>query len=56
MKFTISWQDEWKRWQRYGVATNLLSAYKSAESRAKSTGRRFRLTDENNTLIDLIDP
>ena len=55
MKITISWLDEWKRYQRYGVATNLLSAYKVAESRAKATGRRFKLSDENG-LIDLIDP
>mgnify|MGYP001166174589 FL=1 len=55
MKITISWLDEWRKWQRYGVATNLRSAYKSAESRAKATGRRFKLSDENG-LIDLIDP
>jgi hypothetical protein len=55
MKITISWLDEWKRYQRYGVATNLRNAYKVAESRAKATGRRFKLSDENG-LIDLIDP
>tara|TARA_B100000886_G_C20300736_1_gene439567 strand:+ start:562 stop:729 length:168 start_codon:yes stop_codon:yes gene_type:complete len=55
MKITIFWLDEWKKWQRYGVATNLRSAYISAESRAKATGRRFKLSDENG-LVDLIDP
>ena len=55
MKIIISWLDEWKKWQRYGVATILRSAYKSAESRAKATGRRFKLSDENG-LVDLIDP
>ena len=56
MKIIIKYQDQFRRWYRYGEAHNQLSAYRTSEFRAKATGKRFKLVDVNDNLIDLIDP
>jgi len=56
MKIIIKFQDQFFRWYRFGECHNHLTAYKTAESRAKATGKRFKLVDINDNLIDLIDP
>ena len=56
MKVIIKYQDQFKRWYRYGECHNVLSAYRTAESRAAATGKRFKLVDINDNLIYLIDP
>ncbi len=56
MKIIIKYQDQFRRWYRYGEAHSHLSAYKTAEFRARATGKRFKLVDVNDNLIDLIEP
>ena len=35
---------------------NEANAFRTAQSRARSTGKRHRLTDANGSLLDVIDP
>lgn len=56
MKIYIQYQDIFHRWKPYGQFHNQLNAYTIAKSRAKSTGKRFRIVDQNHNLIDLIEP
>ena len=56
MKVIIKYQDQVRRWWRYQECNNVLSAYRTAESRAAATGKRFKLVDIKDNLIDLIDP
>ena len=52
----VQYQDLWFRWKPYGQFHNELNAYTIAKSRANSTGKRFRLIDQQDNLIDLIEP
>ena len=56
MKVFVQYQDLWFKWKHYGQFHSELSAYTIAKSRAKSTGKRFRLVDQQHNLIDLIEP
>tara|TARA_B100000123_G_C25558418_1_gene352808 strand:- start:485 stop:655 length:171 start_codon:yes stop_codon:yes gene_type:complete len=56
MRVVIKYQDQFHRWLRYGEVHNVLSAYTTAKSRAKATGKRFKLVDKDDKLIDLIEP
>ena len=52
----IQWQDRFGRWQRYTEMHNQANAFRSAQARARSTGKRHRLVDPDGQLIDLITP
>ena len=52
----IRWQDQFGRWQRYTEMHNQANAFRSAQARARSTGKRHRLVDPDGQLIDLITP
>ena len=56
MKVFIQYQDQFGRWHPYQTKHNERDAYRSAESRAKSTGKRYRLVDQNGQLLDLVNP
>ena len=56
MKIIIKYQNQDFKWYRYGEDHSHTSAYRTAEFRARSTGKRFKLVDVNNNLIDLIYP
>lgn len=51
----IEWQDQFGRWHHYQTKQNQADAYRVAQRRAESTGKRHRLVDENGRLLDLID-
>jgi len=55
-RFIIQWQDQFGRWQRYGEQHNQASAFRTAQARARSTGKRHRLVDEDGHLLDLLEP
>ena len=55
-KVFIEWQTQFGTWQRYTMLHHEPSAYRTANHRAKSTGKRHRLIDEDGHLLDLIDP
>ncbi len=54
MKYYIYWMNQHKQWQRYITKTNQADAFRVMERRAKSDGRRYKLTDESGNLLDLI--
>jgi len=52
----IQWQDQFGCWQRYSEKHNQADAFRTAQSRARSTGKRHRLVAEDGSLIDLLEP
>jgi len=52
----IEWQDQFGRWHHYQTKQNQADAYRVAQRRAESTGKRHRLVDQSGALLDLIDP
>jgi hypothetical protein len=45
MTINIEWQDQFGRWHHYLSKQNQADAYRVAQSRAESTGKRHRLVD-----------
>ncbi len=56
MKIIIKYRDQFFKYLRYGEVNSHISAYTIARSRAKATGKRFKLVDKDDNLIDFIDP
>ena len=56
MKIYVQYQNQFYKWLPYGSFHTELNAYTIATARAKATKKRFRLVDEKNNLIDLIEP
>ena len=54
-RIEIEYQDQFGRWQHYQTMHNQANAFRAAQNRARSTWKRHRLTDENGSLLDLID-
>ena len=55
-KVFIQWQDQFGRWQHYTSMYHQPSAYRTAQQRAIRQNKRYRLIDENGTLLDLLNP
>ena len=55
MQLNIEWQDQHGNWHHYQSKQNQADAYRVAQRRAESTGKRHRLLDGDGRLIDLID-
>ena len=55
MKVIIEYQDIFGIWRRYTEMNHQPSAYKTAQSRASSTGKRHRLIDSNGAVLDLVE-
>jgi len=55
MTINIEWQDQFGRWHHYQSKQNQADAYRVAQRRAESTGKRHRLVDGNGRLLDLMD-
>lgn len=54
MKFNIEWQDQNGNWKHYQSKVNEADAYRVAQNRAKSSGKRYRIADEYGRIIDHI--
>ncbi len=54
MEINIEWQDQFGRWKHYQIKQNQADAYRVAQRRAETTGKRHRLVDGDGRLIDLI--
>jgi hypothetical protein len=50
----IDWQDQFGRWHHYQTKQNQADAYRVAQRRAESTGKRHRLVDGDGRLLDVI--
>jgi hypothetical protein len=55
-RIKIEWQNNVGRWQHFQTHSNQMDAFRSARNRARSTGQRHRLVDEDGRLLDLINP
>ena len=55
-RIKIEWQNNVGRWQYFPTRANAADAYRSARNRARSTGQRHRLVDEDGRLLDVIEP
>jgi len=53
--FNIEYQDQFGRWHHYQTKQNQADAYRVAQRRAESTGKRHRLMDDTGNLLDLIN-
>ena len=53
MKVIIQYQDIFQHWKNYTTKHHEPDAYRTAKHRAK---KRNRLVDENNILLDIIEP
>jgi len=56
MKVHMEWQDQHHRWHHYQTKHNERDAFRVASNRARSTGQRHRLVDDQKRLLDLGDP
>ena len=56
MRVLIQWQDQFGKWQHYQTLNHQGNAYRTAQLRARSTGKRHRLVDDQVHLLDLVDP
>jgi len=55
-KIDIQYQDQFGYWKHFQTKHNEQDAYRTAVNRARSTGKRYRLMDQNGNLLDLINP
>ena len=56
MTINIEYQDQFGRWHHYQTKQNQADAYRVAQRRAESTGKRHRLVDGQGNLLDIITP
>ena len=56
MTINIEWQDQNANWHHYQTKQNQADAYRVAQRRAESTGMRHRLVDDNENLMDILNP
>ena len=56
MTIRIEWQDQRGNWHHYQSKQNQADAYRVAQRRAESAGKRHRLVDQSGALLDLLNP
>jgi hypothetical protein len=56
MTINIEYQDQHGNWHHYQTKHNQEDAYRVAQRRAGSTGKRHRLVDDGGRLLDLLNP
>ena len=55
MKIYLSYQDQFGKWIQYQIKNNERDAYRVAKLKSEQMNKRFRLTDENGRVLDLIN-
>jgi len=55
MKIYLSYQDQFGKWIQYQTKNNESDAYRVAKLKSEQINKRFRLTDENGRVLDLIN-
>lgn len=55
-KVFIQWQDQFGHWKHLTSSHHPPSAMKSAQNRARNTGKRHRLVNNNGDLLDILEP
>jgi|TARA_R100000805_G_C3605875_1_gene106309 hypothetical protein len=56
MKYVIQWRDQFFRYHNYQTQHGRTSAYKTAETRTRQTGKVHRIIDGDGNLVDLFHP
>lgn len=56
MTINIEYQDQFGWWHHFQTKYNEADAYRVAQRRAQSTGKRHRLVDDGGRLLDLLEP
>ena len=54
MTINIEYQDQFGRWHHYQSKQNQADAYRVALSLSRSTGKRYRLIENNGRVVDWI--
>ena len=54
MTISIEWQDQHGNWHHYQTKQTQADAYRVAQRRAESTGKRHRLVDDDGRLLETI--
>ncbi len=55
MTINIEYQDQFGRWKHYQTKQNQADAYRVAQRRAETTGKRHRLVDGAGHLLDIVN-
>ncbi len=56
MTINIEWQDQNGYWRHFQSKQNQADAYRVAQRRAETTGKRHRLVDVKGALLDMLNP
>jgi hypothetical protein len=56
MTINIEWQNQDGKWRHFQTKQNQFDAYRIAQRRAESTGKRHRLVDDRGALLDMLNP
>ena len=55
-KFVIQYRDQFGNYQNYQTQHGRTSAYRTAETKARQTGKVYRIVDGDGNLVDLFYP
>ena len=55
-KVSIQFCDQFGYWKHLRTSPHEPTARKEASNRAKSTGKRHRLVDSSNHILDILEP
>ena len=55
MRIYLSWEDQFGIFHQYQTKNNIADAIRTANFKSKQMKRRFKITDANGTLLDLIN-
>ena len=55
MRIYLSYEDQFGNFIQYQTKNNLADAIRTAKIKSKHMKRRFKVTDANGTLLDLIN-
>lgn len=55
-KFVIQYRDQFGNYRNYQTQHGRTSAYRTAETKARQTGKVYRIVDGDGNLVDLFYP
>ena len=55
-KYVIQWRDQFGNYRNYQTQHGRTSAYRTAETKARQTGKVYRIVDGDGNLADLFYP
>ena len=55
-KYVIQWRDQFGNYRNYQIQHGRTSAYRTDETKARQTGKVYRIVDGDGNLVDLFYP